>query len=99
MVIRAGNFYSQLKCHLNRGKKKWQSRLPDDGRGSCKMRRMNEKIIVKANKSGQTEGVGGGGGECESQFNFITRAQDVCSALPVVALTFHNCYCSSAKAA
>lgn len=63
------------------------------------MRRMNEKIIVKANKSGQTKGVGGGGGECESQFNFITRAQDVCSALPVVALTFHNCYCSSAKAA
>lgn len=83
--------------------KKWQSRLPGNGRGkaagNCKMRRMNKKIIVKANKSGQTEGVGGGGGECESQFNFITRAQDVCSALPVVALTFHNCYCSSAKAA
>lgn len=34
--------------------------MPGDGRGkaagNCKMRRMNEKIIVKANKSGQTEG-------------------------------------------
>lgn len=57
VVIRAGNFYSQLKCHLKRGKKEWQSRLPGSGRGkaagNCKMRRMNEKIIVKANKSGR----------------------------------------------
>lgn len=44
-------------------KKQWKSRLPGDGRdktaSNCKMRRMNEKIIVKANKASRAETRGG----------------------------------------